>query len=216
MGIFKRIWNWLCSLFRGRKKDSMSDFERYVREMQEALGNMKTQTEAVLAAQEKRKREIAQCEAEIAKMNRYAEKAVGEGNDRDARFFLEKKAGLECRLAELTKQLQSAAGYTSQAEALQRRAENQLNEITARKDAVKARIAAAELMESMNRLEHGELGDAMEAQAAEAQAALDKAEALAELEGRTGGSELEALMSKYDQEEGADGELAEGIGTAVN
>ena len=112
MGIFKRIWNWLCSLFGGGKKKEAAELERCVRTMQEALGNMKAQTEAVVAAQEKRRREIARCEEEIAKMGRYAEKAVREDRDSEARFFLEKKAGLEKRLAGLTKQRDMAAGYT--------------------------------------------------------------------------------------------------------
>ena len=122
MGIFKRIWNWLCSLFGGGKKKEAAELERCVRTMQEALGNMKAQTEAVVAAQEKRRREIARCEEEIAKMGRYAEKAVREDRDSEARFFLEKKAGLEKRLAGLTKQRDMAAGYTSQAERLYQKA----------------------------------------------------------------------------------------------
>lgn len=58
-------------LFGGKKKDETDQLDRYVRQIQEALLNMKAQTEAVLAAQDKRKREIAQCEDQIAKMERY-------------------------------------------------------------------------------------------------------------------------------------------------
>lgn len=203
MGILKRIWNWLCSLFGGRRKekDTAADYERCVSRMQEALRNMKAQTEAVIAAQEKRKREIAQCRDQIARMERYAQKAAAEGNDRDAGFFLEKKDALNKQLDELSRQSEAAASYTSQAEALYRRAESQLNDITARKDAVKAKLAAAELLESMNSLENGGLDDSLKQQAAKAQAAIDKAEALAELESRSAGSDLDALMSKYDQAE---------------
>ncbi len=200
MGIFKRIWNWLCSLFGGGKKKEAAELDHYVRTMQEALGNMKAQTEAVLAAQEKKKREITQCEAEIAKMARYAEKAVRDDRDQEARFFLEKKANLEKQLADLKKQRDLAAGYTSQAERLYQKAEQQLQEITARKDAVKAKMAAAELTEAMNRLESGRTGASLASMEADAQAALDKAEAIAELEGRSADSELEALMNKYDAE----------------
>lgn len=203
MGILKRIWNWLCSLFGGRKKDEITEFERCVSQMQEVLRNMKAQTEAVLAAQDKRKRERIQCEEQIARMERYAEKAAAGGDDRNARIFLEKKEALLRQLDEFTKQSEAAAGYTYQAQNLYRKAESQLNEITARKDAVKAKMAAAQLQEAMNQLESGRLGGSLDAQAAEAQAALDKAEALAELESRTGDSDMEALMRKYDEEEGA-------------
>lgn len=200
MGIWKRFWNWLRSLFGGKKKETQ-DFESYVRKMQEGLRNMKAQTEAVLAAQQQREREIARLEAEIAKMGRYAAKAKAETNEKDARFFTEKKAGLERQLAELVKQKELAAGYTAQAEKLYQQAEAELAEITARKDAIKAKLAAAELMESMNRLEESRTSQELREKAAEAQAAMDKAEALAELEQRTAGGDLEALMRKYDEAE---------------
>lgn len=200
MGIFKRIWNWLRSLFGGGKKKEAAELDRCVRTMQEALRSMKAQTEAVLAAQEQRKREIARCETEIAKMARYAEKAVRDDRDNEARFFLEKKAGLEKRLADLIKRRDLAAGYTSQAERLYQKAESQLQEVAARKDAVKAKLAAAELAEAMNRLESGRTGASLASMEADAQAALDKAEAIAELEGRSADCEWEALMDKYDDE----------------
>lgn len=196
MGIFKRIWNWLRSLFGGKGRREAAELDRCVRTMQEALLSMKAQTEAVLAAQDKRKREITRCEEELAKMGRYAEKALKEDREEDARFFLEKKASLEKQLADLRSRQAQAAGYTSQAERLYQKAQSQLNEVTARKDAVRAKLAAAELTESLNRLNDG----ALAAGEAQAQAALDRAEAMAELEGRTADRELEALMSKYDEE----------------
>jgi len=201
MNFFKRIWNWLCSLFGGGKKREQREFEQSVRQMQEALGNMKAQTEAVLAAQEKRRREMAQCDEQIAKMERYAAKASKEGRDSEARFFMEKKEALARQLAALRQQAQAAERYTSQAESLYRSAQSRLGDITARHDSVKAKLAAAELAESMNRLQEGGAGEALAKQEAEAQAALDKAEALAELEGRTGQQELESLMKKYDSED---------------
>ena len=201
MGIFRRIWNWLKSLFGGRKSES-EELDRYVRQMQEGLRNMKAQTEAIAAAQEKRRREILQCEEEMDKMSRYAQKAVAENRESDARFFLEKKAALAKRRDELTRQRDAAADYTAQAERLCSQAGRQLEEITARKDAVKAKMAAAQMMESMNHLADRNTGS-MSSMEDTAQAALDRAEAMAELEGRTGDRDLEELMSRYDEEDGA-------------
>ncbi len=201
MGIFKRIWNWLRSLFGGKKKDETEQLDRYVRQMQEALLNMKAQTEAVLAAQEKRKREIAQCEDQIAKMERYAAKAVSGDQDKDARFFLDKKAALQKQLEELQKQEKAAQSYASQAEKLYDKASSQLNDITARRDAVKAKLAVAELSQAMNSLGDGSLRENEQ----KAQAALDRAEAMAELEGRGKDNDLSELMSKYDRAESSEG-----------
>lgn len=199
MGIFRRFINWLKSLFGGGKKET-EQFEQYVRQMQEALRNMKAQTEAVIAAQDKRRREIADCREQIAKMERYAEKAVAQGRENEAGFFLDKKKKLTAQLETLTRQAEQADGYTSQAEALYRRAESQLEEITARKDEVKAKMAAAELTQAMNCLKESQAAGSLSRMETEAQAALDKAEALAELEGRKQEEDLEALMSKYDDE----------------
>ena len=162
---------------------------------------MKAQTEAVLAAQDKRKREIAQCEDQIAKMERYAAKAVSGDQDKDARFFLDKKAALQKQLEELQKQEKAAQSYASQAEKLDDKASAQLNDITARRDAVKAKLAAAELSQAMNSLGDGSLRENEQ----KAQAALDRAEAMAELEGRGKDNDLSELMSKYDQAENSGG-----------
>ncbi|MBP3701356.1 MAG: PspA/IM30 family protein [Lachnospiraceae bacterium] len=204
MGIFKRIWNWLCSLFGGRGSGER-EVDRYVSEMQEALRNMRAKTEAVMAAQDKRHRELAQCREQMIKMVRYAEKALNQGDEQNARFFLEKKVVLERQLADLEKKSEAAAGYTAQAEELQQKTEAQLAEITARRDEVKAKMAAAELARSMSDLENSSWNRTLQAQADEAQRALDKAEALAELEERATDGDLTALMRKYDQAEESKG-----------
>ena len=200
MGIFKRLWNWLCSLFGGRKRETV-DLDRYVNEMQEALRNMKAQTEAVMAAQDKRRRELAQCQEEIAKMTRYAEKAASQGDEKNARFYLEKKVVLERQLADLEKKTEAAAGYTAQAEELYQKTQSQLEEITSRRDALRAKQAAADLAQSVSELEGSAWNQTLQAKTQEAQRALDKAEALAELEERAVDSDLTALMRKYDQAE---------------
>ena len=200
MGIFKRIWNWICSLF-GAQKSEKADVDQYIREMQEMLRNMKAQTEAVIVAQDKKNRELAQCREQIIKMVRYAEKALHQNDEAGARFFLEKKAVLDRRLADLEQQVAAAADYTAQAEVLQQKAEAQLAEIMARRDGVKAKLAAAELAGSMSELESSTWNQTLQAKAEEAQLALDKAEALAELEERAADGDLAALMRKYDQTE---------------
>lgn len=201
MSIFKRIWEWIRSLFGGKKKNEFAEFERYANAMQEALRNMKAKTEAVLAEQDKRKREIAQCRSDIDKMTRYAEKAEKSGGS-DAAYFLEKRDALSKRLSELEQAAEAASGYTAQAEALYGKTEQELLELTARKDTIKAKVMAAELQESINALENGQEAEAMRTKAEEVQKAADKAAALAELEGRSHGSELDELIKKYDQEAG--------------
>lgn len=199
MSIFRRIWEWIRSLFGGKKKNEFAEFERYVKSVQEALRSMKAKTEAVLVEQDRRNREIAQCRSDIDKMSRYAEKAQQKGSA-DAAYFLDKRDSLIRRLNELEQASEAAAGYTNQAEALYEQAERELQELAARKDTIQAKVMAAELQESIHALENGQAAEAMRARAQEAQRAADKAEAMAELDGRSShGSELDELMKKYDQ-----------------
>ncbi len=209
--LLKRFWNWLCSLFGGRGRREKKEFEQSVSKMQEELQNMKVQTEAVTAAQEKRKRQEAELREEISKMTRYTQKALNEGRDSDAAFFKDKKESLEKQLDQLLAQSGQAADYTAQAERLYRQAESELNEITARRDAVAAKMAAADLMQSMNDLNNSAGSAAMNKADDDAQRALDKAEAMAELDGRRQEADLQELMKKYDRE-GSGENLGSGAG----
>lgn len=184
MTILKRIWNWIRSLFSGKKQDEAKDLDRQVEKTWEMLRNMKAKTEAVLVEQEKRKREISQCKAELDKMNLYAEKA-GEGSQ-DAICFQEKAEKLGKRLQELEQAEKLSGVYVTKATELYDSTRQRLQEVAEKRDVIQANSLSASLSESLRDLERQ----------------ADKAEALAELDqGVTGhSSEMEQLMAKYDEQ----------------
>ena len=73
------------------------------------MRKVKAETAAVMATEAKAKRELAECQDEIAKMQRYAEKALTAGSESDARRFLEKKGELAGKQAGLQQAYDLAA-----------------------------------------------------------------------------------------------------------
>ena len=84
----------------GRNADKL--LQKYILDAENDLGQIKSQTAAVMAEEKKAQRRLEECEAEIEKYGRYAVSAVRQGDDNDARKFLsyqkeleQKKMGLE-------------------------------------------------------------------------------------------------------------------------
>ena len=169
-----------------RAEDPEKMIDEYLRDFESDLGKVKAETAAVMAAETKAKRELDECTDGIAKMQRYAEKALMAGNDNDARQFLEKKA-------QLVKQQEN---------------------LQAKRDAVKAKVAVAKTQEKMNKM-GSSISGAGEAMAAfdrmeeKANRMLDEANAMSQLNAR--GDSIEDLAKKYDMDESSssvDDELA--------
>ena len=82
--------------------------DQYLRDLESDLGKVKAETAAIMAEETKSKRDLDECDAEIAKMQDYAQKAVAAGNDDDARKFLEKKAQLNTKREALSQSYELA------------------------------------------------------------------------------------------------------------
>ena len=196
-----------------RAEDPEKMIDEYLRDIENDLGKVKAETAAVMASETKAKRELAECAEEIAKMQRYAEKAVAAGNDDDARRFLERKAQLVKQKESLGQAYDAAAANADRMRKMHDKLVKDLESLRAKRDAIKAKVAVAKTQEKMNKIASGAAG-AGEATAAfermeeKADRMLDEANAMAEL-GSSEGS-IEDLAAKYDTEEGlaVDDELA--------
>lgn len=78
------------------------------RRAEEQYRNQKAQTEAQKAILLKKKRQILECQEQIQRMDRYAERAVIEGQEEKAYRYLEQKQIWQERLVEMMQ----AAGIT--------------------------------------------------------------------------------------------------------
>lgn len=205
MGILKRFRDIMSANINAildKAEDPEKMIDQYLRELQEDLRNVKSETATVMADETRCKRELDECDADIAKMQSYAEKAVLAGNDADATSFLEKKNSLTAKRASLQQSYDIAAANASKMKAMHEKLTKDIVDLNTRKDAIKAKIQVAKTQEKMNDM-MGSVADtagtisAFDRMEAKADAMLDKANAMSELNA-VGSDETEDLMSKYD------------------
>ena len=112
MGILKRFKDIMASNINAlldKAEDPEKMIDQCLRDLNSDLGKVKAETAAIMADEQRAKRELDECTAEIAKMQSYAEKAVMAGNDADAKSFLAKKAELTTKQASLQQAYDLAA-----------------------------------------------------------------------------------------------------------
>lgn len=94
MGILSRFRDIMASNMNAlldKAEDPEKTIDNFMRNVNIDLGKVKAETASVLADERRTKRTLDDCQAEISKLQHYAEKAVEAGNEGDARKFLEKK-----------------------------------------------------------------------------------------------------------------------------
>jgi phage shock protein A len=204
MSILKRFRDIMASNINAlldKAEDPAKMVDQILRELNEDLGNVKAETAGIMAQEQKAKRELDDCGSEIQKMQDYAMKAVEKGNDEDARQFLAKKT----QLVEKQTGLQQAYTLANENSVKMRQMHDkivaQINELTAKRDAIKAKVAVAKAQEKVNKI--GESFDranagitAFDRMEDKADSMLDKANAMAQL--NQSRDSVEDLTKKYD------------------
>ena len=207
MGILKRFKDIMASNINAlldKAEDPEKMIDQYLRDIQEDLRKVKSETATVMAEEQRCKRQLDECDAEIAKMQNYAEKALLAGNEADAMKFLEKKNQLIQKQVPLQQAYDAAAANSAKMKQLHDKLTKDVQDLNNRRDAIKAKVQVAKTQEKMNKMV-GSIGDssaslaAFDRMEAKADAMLDKANAMAELNA-SGKDETDDLMSKYDAE----------------
>lgn len=217
-GILKRFGDIMASNINAlldKAEDPAKMIDQYLRNLESDLGKVKAETAAVMAEETKCKRQLDECNQEIEKMQKYAEKAVMAGNDADARQFLEKKQQLAMKQAGLQQAYDVAAENASKMRSMHDKLVRDINELNARRDAIKAKVQVAKTQEKLNKIGASMNGaqdslSAFDRMEAKANKMLDEANAMSELNAGANGS-FEDLKSKYDSDpaaSGVDDELA--------
>lgn len=206
MGIiarFRDIMSANINALLDKAEDPAKMIDQYLRDLEEDLGKVKAETAAVMAEETRCKRLLTECNEEIEKMQKYAEKAVMAGNDSDARQFLGKKAQLAEKQVSLQQAYDVAADNAAKMRKMHDKIVNDISELNARKDAIKAKIAVAKTQEKMNKIGSSidgaaETMSAFDRMEAKANKMLDEANAMAELN-KGAENDIDALASKYDE-----------------
>jgi len=185
-----------------KAEDPEKMIDQYLRNLNSDLGKVKAETASVMAEERRAKRAYDENRDEIAKMEQYAIRALEAGNEADARKFLERKAELQARDAELHGAWQAAADNAQRMKQMHDKLVKDIGELEARRAQLKAKWAVAKTQQKVNRLtgaaaESGRSLAAFDRMEEKVNRALDEAEALAELNARPK-DDIEDLKAKYD------------------
>ena len=154
-GIIKRFTDIMSANINAlldKAEDPAKMIDQYLRDLESDLGKVKAESAAIMAEETRAKRELDECDQEIAKMQDYAGKAVAAGNDDDARKFLEKKATLATKRAALAQSAQLATDNATKMRGMHDKLVKDIGELNARRDAIKAKVAVAKTQENLNKI----------------------------------------------------------------
>ena len=206
MGILQRFKDIMASNINAlldKAEDPEKMIDQTLRNLTKDLAEVKKETAAVMADEQRCKRELDEVNSEIAKMQAYAEKALLAGNEADAMKFLEQKNQLTAKQASLQQTYDVAAANAMKMRQMHDKLVTDINQLDSRRDAIKAKMKVAKTQDRLNKLTNN-LSDSASSMAAfdrmeaKANAMLDQANAMTELNQTTQESGIDSLAAKYD------------------
>lgn len=210
---FKDIMASNINALLDKAEDPEKMIDQCLRNLNSDLGKVKSETAAIMAEEQRSKRVLDDCSAEIAKMQTYAVKALEANNEDDARKFLEQKASLSSKLSGLQEAYDLANANAAHMRELHDKLVNDINELESRKDMIKGKLAVAKTQERINKMSSS-VASANDSMASFkkyedlADKALDKANAMAELNRSSQEDTIEDLTKKYSIDSNVEDELA--------
>lgn len=206
MGIMERFKDIMAANINAlldKAEDPEKMIDQYLRNLESDLGKVKAETASVIAEESRARRALDECNANITKMQTYAEKAVAAGNDADAKQFLAQKKVYTDQLASLESTYQIAADNAAKMRTMHDKLVSDIGQLNAKKDSIKAKMAAAKTQQRINKIGSSAVGAAndmsgFDRMEAKANKMLDEANAMSELNKTTAESSIDALASKYD------------------
>lgn len=218
MGIIQRFKDIMSSNINAvldKMEDPEKMIDQYMRNLQEDLKKVKEETASVMAEETRAKRELDECDAEIAKLQKFAEKAIMAGNDGDAKTFLTQKSNLNQKREALAANYELAASNATKMRQMHDKLISDMSQLEARKETIKAKMKLAQTQEKLNKIGESIGGaqsslDAFSRMEAKANKMLDKANAMSELNKKAETVDMNALKEKYESASSAevDDELA--------
>lgn len=205
MGILSRFKDIMASNINAlldKAEDPEKMVDQTLRNLNSDLAKVKSETASVMADEAKAKRNLDEVNAEIAKMQGYAEKAVLAGNDADATKFLTEKNKLVAKQATLQQIYDVASANSMKMRQMHDKLVSDIAELESRRDTIKAKVRLAKAQQDINKVtskvDSASGFAAFQRIEDKADAMLDMAQAEAELNSTTASSEVDSLSAKYD------------------
>jgi Phage shock protein A (IM30), suppresses sigma54-dependent transcription len=217
MGIlarFKDIMSSNINALLDKAEDPEKMIDQCLRNLNSDLAKVKSETAAIMAEEQHAKRELDECNEEIAKMQAYAVKALESNNEEDARKFLTQKAVYTSKAAGLQEAYNLAYKNATNMRQMHDKLVADINELESRKDMIKGKLAVAKTQDRINKMTSS-ISSANDSISSFnkyeelANKALDKANAMAELNKGPENS-IQDLEEKYSSgsDSNIDDELA--------
>lgn len=199
---FKDIMSANVNALLDKAEDPEKMIDQCLRNLQNDLGKVKSETATVMAEEQRAKRSLDECNEEIAKLQKYAVKALEANNEEDARKFLEKKATLAPKQTSLQQSYDAAVQNAANMRSMHDKLTNDLKELESRRATIKGKMAVAKTQERINQMTSSVDGanrsiSAFDRMEEKANLALDKANAMSALNAEPK-DETDVLASKYD------------------
>jgi phage shock protein A len=208
MGIitrFKDIMSANVNALLDKCEDPEKMIDQYLRNLESDLGKVKSETASVIADEKAAKRKLDECDEEIAKMDKYARKAVAAGNDSEARQFLARKSELSQERTALEANYNICVENSGKMREMTKKLESDIQQLKGKQSTLKAKLAVAETKKKMNNV--GESGkgaastiDAFNKMEDRVNRMMDEADAMSELNEKPSDS-IDALTAKYQSSE---------------
>ena len=205
LGILSRFKDIMASNINAlldKAEDPEKMVDQTLRNLNSDLAKVKSETASVMADEAKAKRNLDEVNAEIAKMQGYAEKAVLAGNDADATKFLTEKNKLVAKQASLQQIYDVSAANSMKMRQMHDKLVNDISELESRRDTIKAKVRLAKAQQDINKVtskvDSASGFAAFQRIEDKADAMLDMAQAESELNATTASSEVDSLSAKYD------------------
>lgn len=207
MGILSRFRDVMAAnvnAWLDRSEDPEKTMNEYMRALRSDLGQVKAETESQLAQERRAKRALDECQADIRKLQRYAEKAAMEGQDEDALKFLERKALETEKLTALQEAYDLASSNSKKMKEMEEKLVKDIGQLETRYAELKGKLTAAKSQQALNErgAKTGDANAAFSALEEKASLALNEALALAELRGGAKEDDLDELIAQLEKEHG--------------
>lgn len=175
--------------------------DQYMRDLTENLAEVKKETAGVMAEETRAKRMLDENQAEVEKYTGLARKALEAGNEDDARVFLAKKQKIAEKQTSLQATYDTAHENAEKMRAMHDKLVDDIQTLNSRREMIKAKVAVAKTQQRVNNISSaadkasGAMG-AFERMEAKADAMLDQANAMTELNSKPK-DEADELEKKY-------------------
>lgn len=203
MGIlsrFKMVMNANVNSIMDQAKDPEKEINEYMQMLNRDLGAVKAETAAVLLNERRAKSQLDECNAEIKKLQRYAEKSLEAGKEDDALKFLEKKAKQVERLNDLNGAYELAAAVAESMKQMQDKLVSDIGKLEARYAELKGKLSFVKAQGGRTS-GSGNIHSSLDALEEKANFAFDRAMALAELQSDDlEGDELDKKFAQLEKE----------------